>query len=412
MKKYVLMALVALSLLTVSCTPRDYEAPSEVDSDTLPISPSEVSTDLAVVSNLSSNYEAPDSIGTEDGHYDMFEQNIYYTDYATASRVPLCSAPNCEHNDASCTSFFNGDGILFLDKAQEHLFYLGSNSDISEVQSDEEFAYRSRDILYRMELSGSGRELIYDFGVDKRYNRGTIVATDDRLYLIYATNEDGEHKLYLGELDTVTGNLTAIKEVEPNEYIVSAFGSTIVTDNNGSIIKYDLLSGEAAVAYEYSYENEKITFFADTLYIYDITVGEVSAISLVTNEENLITELANNEQSVQIRLIHNNFLEVNIYREEQHEKQVIDISTGQVYNPLLTMKRDWSIDAEPLMPVLDANSGQVLVAVRSEEREVTAYDPGGVPYTMLTPVDVTALISWEDYLHSNPDYTYIVDLTV
>ncbi len=411
MKKLILSTLLVLSLFAVSCTPRTQESSSAPNSDSSSTLPIETTLDLQVVTNISNNFEATYSIGTEIGFYQMSEQKIYYVDYATASRLPLCSAPNCEHNDESCTAFFNGNGILFLDNDQKNLFYFGSNGDGSQAQSDEEHTMLNRDLLYRMELSGSGRELVYDFGAGKVFNQGTIVASDEKLYFIYSTNENNEHKRYLGELNVTVGNLTAIKEMEPSEYIVSAYDNTIVIENNGNISRYDLLSGETVSAYEFSQETEKGAFLADGLYVYDSLSGEIKVTSLTTNETKTIATISGTTESAYIRFINNNYLEIGKYNGGNQENQIIDIATGQVYSPRLTLQREWTIDGEVPMPIIGASSDLVLTIVKSVEQEVTAYDPGGLPYTMLAPVDIIALMSWEDYLKSTPEYIYVEDFT-
>ncbi len=411
MKKLVLILLLAFCLFVVSCTPRIDGALPESSGDTTPTLSTDASLDLKVGTDKSNNYEAIAAVGTESGYYQMVESNIYYTDYATASRLPLCSTPNCEHSDDSCTSFFQGSGILFLDNEQEHLFYLGSNSSTDNIESDGQYVSANRDVLYRMELSGAGREIIYDFGTGAAYNHGTIATSTDSLYLIYATNENQVHKFFLGRIDLDSGNLTPVKEVENGEYIVSAFDNTIFIDNNGKVYKYDLSIGESTLVYEYSPQEKKVVFQDDKLYSYDISSGEIKLVNLTTGEESLIITLSGNAEISFIRVVHNNYLEIVGYNGEHQEKEIVDIAASKVYMIELAMQREWSADGEVSLPIIAANSQYILTAVKSEEQEVTAYDPGGVPYNTLVPINVTALITWDDFLNSNPEYLYIEDLS-
>ncbi len=411
MKKYLILFLCSLSVLLAGCTPRvaviDSSTTTTLDGDDT------IATDslgLSVVTSALRGYEASSSIGNEAGFYNMSENNILYTDYETASRLHLCSTPNCEHDDDSCTSFYNGHGVLFLSNTGESLFYLGSNSSVTEFESDEEYMQANRDLLYRMELSGSGRELICDFGTDKDYSGGHIIAGENALYISYYTYEQEQHKSYIGMLDLTANSLTPIIELSEGEYIVSAYGNFILTEKGGDIYAHDILTGDKATVFQYSLQEKMLAFNAEYIYSYNFISGELNAINLTTNEENNIATLASGAEQSYIRHVYEDYIEVFARVGDDMTKHIINSLNSEIYTPELMMQRDWTPDGPIHIAIDAANSEYILTSAVSEEREIVAYDPGGVPYTTTAPVDLPVLISWEDYLSSVPNYISIEEL--
>lgn len=109
-------------------------------------------------------------------------EKIYYFDKETHEQYPVCSKPECQHNDESCTAVlgwteYRGGIWYYADK-----LYLVKNSG-------------GYTWLYRMDTDGSNREKLFEIG-DWDYggaNTYYLYFRDDNVYIICTHIENGQN---------------------------------------------------------------------------------------------------------------------------------------------------------------------------------------------------------------------------
>lgn len=141
---------------------------------------------------------------TEEGFYYMTEEaaklsdggsgyHLMYMDYATCQEVYLCSDSSCQHDTEDCTAVFSAetysyDGRIFL--WDGYLYYLDRPLDNSGIRlyGDIEVFDLEADqaALYRMNLDGSERKLIYTFDADATVE-DLAFGNDEGLYFVTKT---------------------------------------------------------------------------------------------------------------------------------------------------------------------------------------------------------------------------------
>ena len=116
---------------------------------------------------------------TDEGFYYLTEReteladgsyapHLMYMDYASCQEVYLCSDSSCQHNTEDCTSVLKGaslEGRIFIWNG--YLYFLDRDSDtggtvITDLTGETDIEAEQAG-LYRMNLDGSGRELVYQF---------------------------------------------------------------------------------------------------------------------------------------------------------------------------------------------------------------------------------------------------------
>ncbi len=401
-----LLVLVFSSVILVSCIERQETIAVAPNSTLSAIGEEDLdSNQLKVLTDIGNNFEAI-NIGSENGYYQMIGQNIYYTDYDTATRLVLCSSPNCEHNDEGCSSFFYGNGTLFLDYTSENLFFLGRNNPMSE-HATEEAALNSDIIgLYRMDLSGAGRELIFEFAKTENLAGTTVISDTESLYLSYFSSEGG-HKKYLGRIDLNSSRLSQIKELAHDEHLVSASGNILYTEQDGKIYAHNIETGDTNIRYELNYDKESFALYGDIIYIYTTASGEITSYNLVSGKQTTIAKTPGGATNSFIGIISEKYIQILDYYEDEQRHHIVDVNSNEVYNIELKKSVEWSEHGALPLAIIAATNEYALIVPDSKEIEVISYDPGGVPFTSLIPVDVNALITWDDLLASNPNYIYI-----
>ena len=121
------------------------------------------------------------SFGTDDGIYNIKEAHskeigtygyIMYTDYASGQEVYLCSDSSCNHNTERCSSYLHNRDFIIgheprLFVYNNSLYYLSVSAvkDVNTATITTGVPYEDDrpPRLYRMELDGSNRELVYTF---------------------------------------------------------------------------------------------------------------------------------------------------------------------------------------------------------------------------------------------------------
>lgn len=129
--------------------------------------------------------------GNENGFYQVISNtdgyaNLFYTDYATASRVYLCGVPNCAHNSIACTSYIENTGLsVFPAVYKDRLFLVYSNYN---TWSNESVPSR----VECMDLNGENRCILFTFDSDITLNDGAIVGNDEIVISGYKMDYTGD----------------------------------------------------------------------------------------------------------------------------------------------------------------------------------------------------------------------------
>ena len=150
--------------------------------------------------------------GNENGFYQVIPNengyaNLFYTDYATASRVYLCGAPNCAHNTGTCTSYIESDGFsVFPAVYKDRLFLVYSSYNSWSAE-----AAPSR--VECMDVNGENRRTLYTFGSGITLNEGAIVGSNEIVlsgYQIVESNGSVQSVPFIGAIGMDSGTYREI----------------------------------------------------------------------------------------------------------------------------------------------------------------------------------------------------------
>ena len=195
--------------------------------------------------------------------------NIFYTDFATATEIALCSRPDCKHCDESCTAWFPFlGGKLFLSADQTVLFLVGSNG-----------SPESGDQLWRMNPDGSGRDWLYECKSGESFS-GAAASDGKNIYigLTTADIQRPESRQKFMRIDPETGEATELFSFSVLKAMVSAFEDQLVfwgrneDDTMMEYSLYSLSSGEWSEVYSYPTNGEDpeqgVLAYPDGPYLY------------------------------------------------------------------------------------------------------------------------------------------------
>ncbi|MBR3382590.1 MAG: hypothetical protein IKG85_06080 [Clostridia bacterium] len=182
--------------------------------------------------------------------------------------IPLCSKPNCMHNDEDCNAVLEGHagGRIWL--YGQHIYY------VSDYSS-----------LWRMRLDGSGHEKLKTFEVDPGGYVGTFFFHDRYLVLIAVVPPDGrtdsdvnEPKVYVVDLsmnELEMRNVELVTESEGRKTI----GYPLIGDekyiytvlDDCTLLRFDLESGTLSEICMLPFYPEEIGIrkVGDKLYFYE-----------------------------------------------------------------------------------------------------------------------------------------------
>ena len=175
---------LCLSLLLAACSGSEVPSSSVASSapSAAPESPSTSLTMLTVPEGSGLYYNTQ----SDAGYYEIFQNgssgcNILYTDFATQTRVFLCSRPECTHRDDSCTSWIsNTNGGILLMAYKDNLYFFQTGGPRQNA-TEEDLMH-----LWRMDLDGSNRELLYTFD-NLHHLTGGIASDGETLYFQVAS---------------------------------------------------------------------------------------------------------------------------------------------------------------------------------------------------------------------------------
>lgn len=349
-------------------------------------------------------------------------RNIVYTDYATASRIFLCSRPECLHADDSCASWvpFDPDGsnggTVMVDASGSRLLYIGNG-----MAPDNSGASG----IYTMDPNGANRRELY------RLKNGEVVegaiASDARnLYFQRITIGDvgAEASCEICRLDLESGALSSVTALEEGtEWLTGAFDDKLVIAafKDGRVTYRTLppAGGDEVEVYSYDASGGDIVANAlgDKLVLMRQTgeaTGEAVSVSLRDGSEaTLQTGLPMISAEITYPLgCYGSLMvwELNDNRDpDQLEKYccAIDVETGALAEITLTTKE--LMGERPLWVFADAGDDVLVVTSEAETGTRTITDNAGNPYNVPVETMARALISKADYLANQPNFTPVTD---
>lgn len=152
-------------------------------------------------------------VNTENGYYYITEEtmelkdesyahHLFYVDFETKQEVHLCSDSSCQHDTETCTAVlpmeeFEADSSIFVYQNKLYILsrpYDDDGSSSVMVVGDESFFESQPAVLYRMELDGSNREIVYRFDPDVTVEN-SVLADGNGLYVVtkkLASKQEGE----------------------------------------------------------------------------------------------------------------------------------------------------------------------------------------------------------------------------
>lgn len=399
------------------------------------------------------------STGTEAGYYEMERAtsdyvNIFYTDYATLSKQPLCADPMCAHNSESCTSYLSGaDALVGLFVQNDKLYIYNMPAD----------AYPS---LYQCELNGSNRVPFFEFTAEHDAPKDAIAGDGESLYYLCETVvSDASVRVTVQKLDCATKQTTELTEL-PHEssesyYLVGAYDHSLLLKKNafGETWTSDL--------YRYDVDRNELTQVVDgtgnlfcrtsgnLLLYWDTETQDVHCLDLAKNKDTIVysdpilgpntTATINgmfddhlimlvtkaepietvdwDAVSEEVKAAYKAVLEEDlghpladeeVYPELVRRSSIIEYGIDFYSNKYLAVGPDETAEITLTMDengtpftVLAETKDDFLVNYDYETIEVTFTDPDGTPYTSGVRSMKRALISKENFYHNIADYRVI-----
>lgn len=341
--------------------------------------------------------------------------NIAYTDFETAQQVYVCSRPECEHDNESCTSYIEQQGFLPPSVAVlsgQQLLLISGPSDSQSTR----FTIANMD--------GSGRRTLAELEANQTM---VMNACTDGNYLIFDMREidkDGNETLSLMELDLETGALAILCGLNDGSayyQLESAAGEKLcflhidmqVEKNNASYCLF-----------EPSLRNLEEPFFSFTAGAGDAVMSGEFLLT-IDHGTNLITRknvLTQEEIMVPFTPVQSEFvpslwpqfnemvfLEQVVPKTDEEpdsNRYYIDFEKRETIQVLLE-----TAHYVRSVPVVGKYNDKLCVISDFVEHELLFEDQDG---TMQTTQYVTweySMIDFEDYLHSKPNYQKIRMLT-
>lgn len=157
---------------------------------------------------------------TANGYYELdISQNpavLFYTDYATQQRIPLCGRPECTHSDESCTAVIPGaEGIIHLD-GKLFVFCMKQDGSLPVI---------------KMNYDGSERETIFMLNSTDRYDKA-FAGTQRSIFTVAEVYhpETDKHVSELIMVDLQEGKIQTLTQLDNQGYwfLVGASGKYLL----------------------------------------------------------------------------------------------------------------------------------------------------------------------------------------
>ena len=359
----------------------------------------------------------------EEGYYEVVDRiegggNILYTDYATQTRIYLCSAPNCTHDGESCTSWLDpagGGARLFLLPQQKKLYVIryGTYGNGSTEPTP------SR--IVEMGLDGSAPRTVVEFGFnDSIYE--AVAANDSSLFLTVTRmeKEQEEPVCHLEEIRLADGSRREVAEFSLAERVMTAFGDQLIIeealDDRVDYKSFSLNTHEQKVVHSTPYFGDTLFFQGQYLYI----VGEDKSFSVKDLATGETRELASSLPLSRFTYGDISSLIVYYYKifddhlfftapaaegETRNEEFSVDLKTGALTAHTLTYRGQ---KGDQPMRILAENEEEFLIQCGVRNVTISSQDQEGNSYPVIIDVPIHALIKKADYYANRPVYTEII----
>lgn len=417
-------SFLAVLFLALCCACTAHEPIQEEVSSVLPESqPRYEETQKAFEGSLTFvNPHSGPGASSDTGYYDYHTLpdggvTLMYTDYATKTRVPLCSSPSCVHQDETCSAWYayTGGGMLPLVVGQRLVLAVnGSNDSIAQENATEPY-------IEAMALDGTGKEKVISLP-DGMMFESPFVTDDTSFYAICSQtqiDEGGQTVLSQRQLikfDLEQKNYTVLHTFEnAGAYLEGCTADSLL------VRTVDSTSGgekDAVVQYSLSSQSaEEIVswkppcigrVFSDQFYLFDPASCELSALDCTSGTKIVLGTLGSLEapftavqfkDKIDDRLIY----EAITVGETTSVTQYFAFDLTNKTSVELTLKTQDTMHETPLI-VLAEFGDNLLVspAARVEMVNISASDGTTLPMPSLSYQ--YTLMTKADYWNNQPNY--------
>lgn len=361
--------------------------------------------------------EQPFGSGNSSGYYyldtlDGGASLLRYVDYATHQDVPLCSQPNCTHDDEKCSAWFAYGGTTLNVYATDEQLIICFNGSPWDSSAFAEYGEAALPRVFTLQPDGSERQEVARFEAADAFS--SIPAFDGQtLYTIVTSyNEgDGNGSKTITAIDLATGKKRADDSIKRRELrIVGAAGrelvlESMVSDTLTAYAAYNVDSGQLRDLYNESQPVSAVCRNGE-LFLLEIDSGALRRIDVATGTETTqSTDLLNSRS---LDWVHLAFVTDAGYVVQAHENGtacnfLIDKSGKTTKQELWADSTD-SHDKMRMLDIFAQTDSGYLVAPSRTFHTVNVPGPEGVTYGVDQVSYSFALISPEDFWSSNPNY--------
>lgn len=361
--------------------------------------------------------EKPFGCGNSSGYYyldtlDGGASLLRYVDYATRQDVPLCSQPNCTHNDEKCPAWFAYGGTTLNVYATDKQLLICFNGSPWDSSAFAEYGEAALPRVFTLELDGSARQEVARFDAPDAFS--SMPAFDGQiLYTIVTSYDEGDGygSKAITAIDLATGKKKTDDSIQRRELrIVGAAGrelvlESMVSDTLTAYAAYNVDSGKLRDLYNESQQVSAV-FRNGKLFLLEVDSGVLRCIDVATGAETtLSTDLLNSRSLDWVCLA---FVTDTGYVVQAHENGtacnfLIDKSGKTTKQDLWADSTD-SHDKMRMLNIFAQTDSGYLVSPSRTFHTVNVPGPEGVTYGVDQVKYAFALISPEDFWSSNPNY--------
>lgn len=321
-RRYILIVIVCIFAMGAGCAKSENEKDETVQSTQTVVDLKEAKEQKLVLENDSFNYEektdaqsflyAAEVTKAPDGYYYWDEMNetglgmLMYYDTQSGKSVPLCSRPNCSHDNTECNAYFNRAGETgdyfdrsFIQYYDGNVYILGYDSEqyvnLYKVAADGS-SWEKYMRLYKADMTSSD-------GTDSNSDIQTTQWTPPRVmihrgyvyYVIWNESAPKIRRIELGGTTTevlyeTTGERASIDWMKIyGDYVF--WRSVNYTDENyndfeGAVLAYQISTGKL-----YTVKTGDVgDFYLQDHYFYYTTATGIGRYNLETMEDKTIAE--------------------------------------------------------------------------------------------------------------------------
>lgn len=426
-KKKCSAALLAVLLLGLCCAcTAQKPAPGEASSVLPESQPQHDKAEKAFEGSLTFvNPHSGPGAPSDTGYYDYHtlpdgSVTVMYTDYATKTRVPLCSSPSCIHQDETCSAWYayTGGGMMPLVVGERLVLAVnGSNDGIAQENAAGPY-------LEVMALDGTGKEKVISLPNGMMFE-SPFVTDDAGFYAICSQtqmDEDGQAVLSQRQLirfDLQEKSYTVLRTFEnAGAYLEGCTADSLLVrtvdrtsdGEKDAVVQYSLSSqsAEEIVSWKPPCVGR---VFADQFYLFDPDSSELSAVDCTSGAKNILGIIGAPEvpfttvqfkDKIDDRLIY----EAITVGETTSATQYFAFNLTDKTSVELTLKTQDTMHETPLIVLAECGDNLLVSPAASVEMvNISASDGTTLPMPSLSYQYV--LMAKEDYWNNQPNYALI-----